>query len=508
MSRLLVYISLCITLIFFFSCQQKSLETGNVGELIPYVNSKNKWGYKDGIDGRKVVKCEYDLTYPFINGIARIVNHEKGTEEKRYGLIDNVGNIITPIIYTDIAPFKMDYSIANKNGQYELIDSTGRVISKHPYEKIERAGELNFMVKHNGKFGCINFSGKEIIPCEYTLINYSEDYPELIVHNEIGRLAYFNSKGERLTPFKYTVIAPFRQEEYTTVKDTTGNFGFIDKAGNEKLFPPEYIIGTLTEGMASFMLNNKEGYIDTNGRIAFFKTYQFPLSLGYSDGLINIKESQMGKWGFYDKEGIVTIPFIYDDVKNFRGGYCVVSKNEKYGLINKKNETILNFEYDGLEYVNDSLIIAKLDGKRGIITVNGYLIVPYLYDGYTIISDSLVQFKVLASSPLYPKEYEGNNPMYGFYSPSEKEIEIKYNNVLYSDEIDIFNDDLCMVVANGKMGFINRAGNLIIPCIYDLPYSQNKENTCFRWGVLHVTKGDKKGYIDTKGREYWIKCNE
>ena len=64
-----------------------------------------------------------------------------------------------------------------------------------------------------------------------------------------------------------------------------------------------------------------------------------------------------------------------------------------------------------------------------------------------------------------------------------------YNNV------DNFHDGLAKVRKNGKWGFIDRIGNEIIPCIYD--------SVCyFQEGLARVKKDDKYGFIDKTENGY------
>jgi hypothetical protein len=65
----------------------------------------------------------------------------------------------------------------------------------------------------------------------------------------------------------------------------------------------------------------------------------------------------------------------------------------------------------------------------------------------------------------------------------------------YEDAVN-FSENLAAVKQNGKWGFINPTGDVVIPFKYD-------ETDGFRFGQALVYKQNKKMLIDKKGK--WIK---
>lgn len=45
------------------------------------------------------------------------------------------------------------------------------------------------------------------------------------------------------------------------------------------------------------------------------------------------QSNDAGKWGFVDDQGIMVIPYEYDEVSPFVNGSAAVEKNDHYGLI-------------------------------------------------------------------------------------------------------------------------------------------------------------------------------
>ncbi len=69
--------------------------------LYPY-RKKNKWGYCDK-EKKIIIKCKYQETFPFINGIARV------KQKNKYGFLDLKGNVAILIIYESASDFNGTY---------------------------------------------------------------------------------------------------------------------------------------------------------------------------------------------------------------------------------------------------------------------------------------------------------------------------------------------------------------------------------------------------------------
>ena len=96
----------------------------------------------------------------------------------------------------------------------------------------------------------------------------------------------------------------------------------------------ERLVATLNRfsDRAKVRLNDKEGYIDTDGReICPIKYDETDI---FSDGLASVCID--GKWGFINTEGEEVIPLMYDEViRMFHKGFAVVRIGEKKLAINE-----------------------------------------------------------------------------------------------------------------------------------------------------------------------------
>lgn len=74
---------------------------------------------------------------------------------------------------------------------------------------------------------------------------------------------------------------------------------------------------------------------------------------------------------------------------------------------------------------------------------------------------------------------------------NSNELKNRINSDLY-DYRGTFCDEIAKITKNGKYGWINENGEVIIPCIYDFAFD-------FSEGMASVKKDDKYGYIDKSG---------
>ncbi len=148
------------------------------------------------------------------------------------------------------------------------------------------------------------------------------------------------------------------------------------------------------------------------------------------------------------------------------------------------------YSVDAQQYIAKAKPVGGADW--GYIDEFGEFILPpiykYAYDfsecGFAAIYDNL-------EDRVYYINLEGDTIL---RSTAEYEF-IKPESSLFT--LPIVNDNTLPVIANGKQGFINQKGNLIIDTKYD-------KVTYFNYGVATVTKGDDFFIIDKYGSEKLI----
>ena len=251
-------------------------------------------------------------------------------------------------------------------------------------------------------------------------------------------------------------------------------WGYCD--WNKKIvIPVQYDdVWLFSEGLAAVKVNNKWCFIDKKGNMVIPAVYDSVWD--FSDGLALIKLNN--KYGFIDTKGNMVIPAVYETAFPFSDGLSLVYTNGGYGFINKKGEIAIKPKYNLATPFSNGLAEVKVNGKYGVIDTKGNMVVPAIYD--SIVGNAFYSLNWLEINPQIPLDNRGNtivNPDFSLY--------LQFS----------FSDGLARVEFNGKLGFVNTKGDMVIPAVYD-------DAQLFSEGLAYAEINDEwKGYIDKKGNK-------
>lgn len=264
-----------------------------------------------------------------------------------------------------------------------------------------------------------------------------------------------------------------------------------------------------SEGLAVVKKDGKYGYIDKEGNLVI--DFQYEYANPFSEGLAVVKKN--GKNGYIDKSGNIVIDYQYSIAHPFYNGIAIVGDGLYYGGINNKKETVVEFKYFvGTTVASENLIKINTGSRNGVgfIKYDGTVVVEPKYEGAYNFYEGLAGAKL--------------NGKWGFIDEKGNVVvDFKY------DYIDSFTEDgLARVEIDDNVGDINTKGEVVIPLEYkgDNSYSDglalirkdgeryfidttgkivlnvNEYESCFGFinGLASVKKNGKCGKIDTKGK--------
>lgn len=197
-----------------------------------------------------------------------------------------------------------------------------------------------------------------------------------------------------------------------------------------------------------------------------------------------------GAIGFMNSKDEVIIPAIYHSGGTFQDVnlYIVSKKTDKkaiqhFGLYNNKGELVIGFEnkYEliSLSNYNNGYILVIKDGKWGYINIKNEVKIPIEYDYLGDVLDG----KIIASK----------NKKFGLIDTLQNVIiDFQFDHLSNFSETQSDNHRYAEVEIKEKHGFINEAGNIIIPCKYDYTYP-------FYNDFAIVKINEKVGVINLKG---------
>ena len=177
------------------------------------------------------------------------------------------------------------------------------------------------------------------------------------------------------------------------------------------------------------------------------------------------------KYGIMDLTGKVVIEPQYEDLKEARIGIFIAKKDGQYGIVNMLNTAAIEFKYANIAYQEkaDLYIADDKDGNTNILDSNLE----------TKVSGILVDLNI--DKGYLKLRQDDDYKYYNFKFEEKKEADFYPNRTLYLSKKD------------GKYGFVDKNGKVIVDYIYDDATEQND------YGFAGVKKDGKWGAIDSTG---------
>jgi hypothetical protein len=251
--------------------------------------------------------------------------------------------------------------------------------------------------------------------------------------------------------------------------------------------------GDFSEGLASFKLDDKWGFINTKGEVVIQPKYSNPFEQPkFSNGLCGLIDPATKKWGYLDKTGNIAIPFtlytstpFFDEVTvNYAGGDAAGKLLARWRIINRKGEILLETspnDYTYKTYYKEGLARLSKKFKYGFMDATGKLVIENKYEDVRDFSEGLAAVKL--------------NGKWG-YLDHKGNVKIDFQ---YSEEPQSFSCGRAFVHGtNYKWALIDTLNKIIIqPTLEQVfPYSE---------GLAIVSLRDAKGteffkIIDSDGK--------
>lgn len=380
-------------------------------------------------------------------------------KDSKWGIINSKGEDVIAPTYQEmiiIPNQKQDVFLCTYDVNYDTGEYKTKAFNKNNeeiltgYDKIEAIQNYDennniwyennvLRVEKEGKYGLIDLTGKEVLPCEY----------------------------EEIT------VIPNIKDAIKVKKD--GKYGVVDSTGNE-------ILKTDYQNIEALGKDNKSGYI---------------------------VQSIEGKYGIVNYANSLVIDVNYDKINKVYGNdLYVVEKEGKQILVNKEQEEILNSDvYSQIIAIlktKDAGIIFEKDGKYGVINLTGEKIIENTYEELKEAKDDILIAK--------------QNGKYGIIDlQNSQKIEFKYNSIIYNEEADIyiaetedFNNELIdntftvrqtgiLTDLNTEKGYIELRNDEGYK-YYDLKFEEKNAKDIFNQNTLYLSKKDGKyGFVDKDG---------
>ncbi len=323
------------------------------------------------------------------------------------------------------------------------------------------------------------------IECEYSkkisaLYNNESSYYDSLVEKLIIKI-------EISTKNKYPKIILFNLKTSKIIYEGSDVRAELSKASD---------LIKLTDGVGS---TSSYRIIDFNGKVIVNYTSNkdfYELSNGY------ITRDANYRVGVVNRQGVVTVPFIYKKLKHAVNGYIIADNIEdRAGVINSNGKIIIPFEYR-TEHRNyyphyifsiDGVFVFHKnfeDGNLVLVDTNNTILVPT----GTYIDVAIIDYDY--TSYLFVQQ---ENELKGIYNTKLRK-EVFPCEYLFYRHNKLLKFGLIEAYKNGKWGLLNiNTGVIQIPFDYQSNYSQFIENDSLKY--FQLMKDGKMGAITLTGKE-------
>lgn len=414
-------------------------------------------------------------------------------KDNKWGVIDSNGDIVIDPSYREmiVVPdnkagvFICTYDVNYETGEYntKVLNEKNEEILKN-YDKVEAVQNKNessslwyekdvLKVKQGNLYGLIDFSGKEILPIQYDEITAMEGIENCYKIKKDEKIGIADGDGKIVLSPEYTdvrILGKDNKSGYIVKNDN--KYGILDYSKN--------IILDIKYDEITKVYGNDCYVVVENGIKKLVKKGNVDvLTSGFTDitQVLSSQENAVifnkdGKYGIMDLTGNVIMAVQYDDLKETKTGIFIAKKDGKYGIVNASNEEKLPFIYENITYQEkaDLYIAENSEGNANILNNNLE----------NKLSGILVDFN---SEKGYIKlRQEDNYKYYNFKFEEKSEADFYPNKTLYLSKKD------------GKYGFVDKNGKVIVDYNYDDATEQND------YGFAGIKKDGKWGSINSSGK--------
>ncbi len=267
--------------------------------------------------------------------------------------------------------------------------------------------------QQKGKWGYVDASGKWVIKPKYDTAMAFEPSP--LPTGDCRAMVYNDEKWSMID---------------TRGKNITGSHATITPDGGQLL-----IIGD----------KDKYRVVDYNGKSIIKDQMERVLPVRGGGGVFLRKEL----WGFFNRDGVVTVAPEYDAVTHCGNNLLKVLKLNAYGVVNGNGMTVLPCRFDNIDILSPAYIKTVEQGATGLMTVDGhYVIAPGKYTDMRLRSDGNID--IISGTKLGVADTQGN-------------VLVAPGN--YS-AIDDGPGELFTLRDGNDTGYADRQGKVIIPVAY------------------------------------------
>ena len=380
--------------------------------------------------------------------------------------------------------------IVGAQGKYGLIDEDGRIVIPLKYDDID------------GGIASTTDESSDTHPCWS-----GEGLMSVCINSNWG---YINRDGTLIVPAMFDKVAD-RCYEYAAIQKEK-LYGFIDNKG-KIIYPIE-----LSEVEPDYY-DKKRFYAKKEGKYGFFnKDFQMVIPFKY-DFVTGFRRGEdlcgvgiNGKYGYIDRDDKVVIPLIFDFAEEFYHGLAAIVKDKKLGFINTKGEIVCQpqFYVDYVSYGHRNGMLSSHRTRIGYLEESSFRYSPYIafVSEYTSYNYGIINREGTLITPFkYSRVLNGSYDGYTVEYEGEKLfLDIAGNEYGSEEERNQKSDSL--LAAQGYREGQFRYGKKIIDSDHEkgLEYILKSATQDYVLAITYLAEDSKREKDYNSAYEFYVKA--
>lgn len=486
------------------------------------------------------------------------------------GLLDKYGNKICDFIYDYVDNFCGCIALVTISGKQGIIDNSGyqvlpclytiKPFGNNKYDGKNNVSDTGYKIIYkDNKAGVLNSQGNIVVPCQYFSFK-SHSYIDSIkiIKDKFFVVLNENNKEGLISienPEMYYLECDFDEVKFFSNIEKKSNYYYDNKDYNiptengylERYYVYIHGFGYDKDNIFSkysklddFVFSNEEPYYKyiltfKDGFIQVINSETKVIVLPFSEEARHI-EVILGDYVVYnhvcgDKDSFKIysiyqrkrLPFEYDNIGYVGNKYLQVQSNGKWGLFDLKTgkEFLKCLYYEGINdflnpinskrvtitplfmFINNDIAVINMKSKYGAININGEIIAECKYDRVDPFCEGMASVSINSScgfinekGKLIATNFDGSRNYSEGFAAVRKDgkwgyIDIEGNVVIpfiYEEAYDFKEGLAAVALEENKFGFINKDNKVIIPMVYYVVSN-------FHQGKANVMRGKEYGKI-------------
>ena len=293
-------------------------EVNNFSEGLAAFRDKASWGYINK-NGKVVHEAQYYNAFQFKNQLAKVCNFER-----KYGFIDQKGEVKIPLIYEDAKNFHEGLCAVKDSTKWGFVNMENQMVIGNSFDAVKDFTDGVAVVKKEGKTFLINKQGKKVSDDFDKILSISKSIFKVKKGKKYGLI---NGAGKVLIAPTYQSISQMEGDVMAVKKE--GEY-FLRSLKKDKIEVPQNTdLQYLGSNRWAYAQNEKYGMIDNEGKIIMQPKYSIITS--FNDGYGTYQDGQL--WGYLDTEGNKLTEAVFGLAWRFNEGLARCISREGVGFL-------------------------------------------------------------------------------------------------------------------------------------------------------------------------------